>query len=265
MPEPHEIVQQFHELYYNEGLTNGGTWRSTYWMGARAEKCPLDLWVYQEILNEIRPEVIVETGTAAGGSALFLACMCDLLGTGRVLSVDIATRPDVPQHPRIHYLMGSSTDDAMFRQVQALVGDGTPVLVILDSDHSMMHVLRELELYSPLVTPGSYLIVEDTNVNGHPVYRDHGPGPMEALDEFLRRRPPFTIDSSREKFFLTQNPRGFLRKDDGETAPYFQRRLLAEKDAQIGERDRHLAEKDMVIARLAAALEQERRQGGSDQ
>lgn len=257
MPEPHEIVRQFHELYYNIGLARQGTWSKTYWMGVPTQKCPLDLWIYQELLFEIQPEVIIETGTASGGSALFLAQMCDLLGKGRVLSVDAAIPTTVPQHPRIHYLMGSSTDPVMFQQVQSLATGLSPALVILDSDHSRAHVLRELELYSPLVTPGSYLIVEDTNINGHPAYPDFGPGPMEALDEFLRRRPPFIIDSDREKFLMTQNPRGFLRKDDGTEAPYFYDRLLAEKDALISERDRLLAEKEAMIARLAAALQAE--------
>jgi len=84
--------------------------------------------------------------------------------------------------------------------------------VILDSDHSRDHVLDELRLYAPLVTSGSYVIVEDTNINGHPVLPQFGPGPMEALDEFLRESDEFSIDDQREKFFLTFNPRGFLLK-----------------------------------------------------
>jgi cephalosporin hydroxylase len=86
------------------------------------------------------------------------------------------------------------------------------VLVILDSDHSREHVLDELRLYAGLVTPGSYLVVEDTNVNGHPVFAEHGPGPMEALEAFLAETDEFEVDATREKFFLTFNPRGFLRK-----------------------------------------------------
>ena len=85
-------------------------------------------------------------------------------------------------------------------------------MVVLDSDHHRDHVLAELRTYSALVTPGSYLIVEDTNINGHPVRPEFGPGPMEAVDEFLRESPDFAIDPEREKFFLTFNPRGFLRR-----------------------------------------------------
>jgi cephalosporin hydroxylase len=85
-------------------------------------------------------------------------------------------------------------------------------MVILDSDHSKQHVLQELHAYAPLVTKGSYLIVEDTNVNGHPVFPEHGPGPMEALDEFLGQNSDFVVDRDREKFYLTMNPQGYLHK-----------------------------------------------------
>ena len=86
------------------------------------------------------------------------------------------------------------------------------VLVVLDSDHRKEHVLEELRLYAPLVTPGSYLVVEDTILNGHPVSPDFGPGPMEAAEEFLRGNPEFTSDRRREKLYLTFNPKGYLRR-----------------------------------------------------
>ncbi len=203
-------VRDFQLLYYEMGDT-GGTWMDTYWLGCRVLKCPLDLWVYQEIIYETRPELILETGTCEGGSALFMANVCDALGVGQIVSVDIDTRPRRPQHPRIEYWGGSSTDRAIVHKAADLA-KGKRVLVILDSDHSREHVLEELRCYSPMVHVGGYLIVEDTNLNGHPVNPEHGPGPMEALDEFLRDNPNFEVDSRREKFLMTFNPRGFLRR-----------------------------------------------------
>lgn len=181
-------------------------------MGVETLKCPLDLWIYQEILFELRPRFIVECGTASGGSALFLASVCDLLGEGQIISVDIQPMPNRPEHPRINYLLGSSVSEDIARRIKETVKDAETVLVILDSDHSREHVLQELRLYSGLVTPGSYLIVEDTNVNGHPVYQLHGDGPMEAVETFLSETGEFTSDREREKFFLTFSPKGFLRK-----------------------------------------------------
>jgi cephalosporin hydroxylase len=206
-----EIVSLFHQLYYG-AASGGGTWTSTSWLGVPVLKCPLDLWVYQEILFEQRPDLIVETGTARGGSALFLASLCDLIGHGRVVTIDIQPDPTRPRHARVTQIVGSSTDEGLFAAVRDLARASGRVLVILDSDHSRDHVLRELELYGSLVTPGSYLIVEDTNVNGNPVLPQFGPGPMEAVSEFLARNDHFAVDSAREKFFLTFNPGGYLKR-----------------------------------------------------
>jgi len=205
------LVDEFHKLYFEARAFNM-TWRNTFWMGQPILKCPLDLWLYQELLHRVRPEVVVETGTAFGASAHFLACMMDLVGTGRVITIDIYDRPNRPTHPRVTYVTGSSVDPEVVSRVRQMVGPASPVLVILDSDHSMAHVARELEAYSPLVTSGSYLVVEDTNLNGHPVDAAYGPGPMEALDAFLATKPPFAHDPATDKFLLTFNPRGYLRR-----------------------------------------------------
>lgn len=181
-------------------------------MGVPAQKCPLDLWVYQEIIFEVRPDIIVECGAADGGSATFLASICDLVKRGRVITIDIQPRDARPRHNRVRYLLGSSTDPEVVNKVRRAIRSRDRVMVILDSDHSKDHVLNELLAYSPLVTRGSYLIVEDTNVNGHPVYADFGPGPMEAVQEFLSDNSDFEIDSSREKFLMGFNPRGWLRR-----------------------------------------------------
>jgi cephalosporin hydroxylase len=203
------VVRPFHRLFYASGKQ---TWSNTQWLGVAAQKCAFDLWIYQEILHELRPEVIVECGTANGGSALFLASICDLLGLGEVITVDIVDQPGRPSHDRITYLKGSSTEPETVERVKQLVASRAPVVVILDSDHSRDHVLNELRLYAPLVSAGSYLIVEDSNVNGHPVVPDFGPGPAEAVTRFLAETDEFEIDRSREKFFLTFNPSGYLRR-----------------------------------------------------
>ena len=203
------VARQFHRLFYRSGVD---TWSNTRWLGTAAQKCAFDLWVYQEILHEHRPAVIVECGTAEGGSAFFLASICDLLEHGSVITIDIEEYPNRPQHPRITYLHGSSTDAEVFRQVEEQVGGLEPVMVILDSNHERDHVLDELRLYSRVVSPGNYLIVEDSNVNGHPVVPEFGPGPSEAVDQFLRESDEFEVDRECEKFFLTFNPGGYLRK-----------------------------------------------------
>jgi cephalosporin hydroxylase len=205
-----EIVDRFHELYYAEYPRTVG---DTYWLGVRTQKCPLDLWVYQEILADRRPGLIVETGTYLGGSALFLASVCDLIGSGRIITIDVRELPEGrPEHPRIEYRTGSSIVPELVNGVRESVEADERVMVILDSNHRKHHVLAELRAYSPLVTPGDYLIVEDTSVNGHPVLPDYGPGPMEAVDEFLASDDAFVADESREKFFMTFNPRGYLRR-----------------------------------------------------
>lgn len=206
-----DVVNRFHTLYY-DAHAFGKTWTSTFWQGVEAEKCPLDLWIYQETVFDLRPDVILETGTRHGGSALFLAHMCDLVNNGRVITIDIEDKKGRPQHERIQYLLGSSVDEEVVARATESIGENDKVMVLLDSDHKKDHVLQELRIYSRFVTKDSYLIVEDTNINGHPVAPDFGPGPMEALDEFLKETDAFVIDESKEKFFLTFNPRGHLKR-----------------------------------------------------
>ncbi|MEH1796640.1 CmcI family methyltransferase [Nostoc sp.] len=215
-----DIIQWFHQLYYNAAQQRGLTWQKTYWMGIPVYKCPLDLWIYQEILFEVKPEIIIETGTLYGGSALFLAQMCDLLGKGEIVSIDIEDRPNRPQHPRISYWLGSSTSETMIERVRQKTANKSSVIVILDSDHRAEHVLQELHLYHQFVTPGSYFIVEDTNINGHPVYPEYGPGPMEAVQAFLRENSDFHIEQECEKLYLTFNPSGYLKKCNSQEVSY---------------------------------------------
>ena len=205
------IVDQFHKLYFDSYMF-GETWTDTFWLGVPNSKCPLDLWLYQEIIYQLRPDIIVECGTFHGGSALFLASICDLVNNGKIVTIDIEDKEGKPQHERIEYLLGSSTSEEILEKVKDSIKSDDTVMVILDSDHQKEHVLNELMIYSQLVTKGSYLVVEDTNLNGNPVMPDFGPGPMEAVQEFLKENRDFIIDKTKEKFFLTFNPNGYLRK-----------------------------------------------------
>jgi len=203
--KPVDVVGEFHKKYYSSCV-----WvTDTKWRGVSVQKSPNDLWVYQEIINEIKPELIIETGTCFGGGAFFLGDMCDFNGNGYVISIDTNNR-NPPWHRRVKYINSSSIAPDLIESFTKL--SNKAVMVILDSDHSKDYVLKEMEAYAPLVTVGSYMIVEDSNVNGHPVCPDHGPGPMEAIWEFLSKHPEFVVDKSREKFLMTQNPNGYLRK-----------------------------------------------------
>jgi cephalosporin hydroxylase len=206
-----DVADGFHRRWYDAG-EGGGTWKDARFLGVTTWKVPFDLWVYQELVWELRPGLIVETGTAHGGSALYLATLCETIGSGEVVSVDVGHWPDRPAPPPLTDLTATSTDPAAVARVAERAAGAGTVLVVLDSDHRRDHVLAELRAYAPLVTPGSYLVVEDTNVNGHPVYEAFGPGPMEAVQDFLKERDDFEVDRSREKFLFTFNPGGWLRK-----------------------------------------------------
>ena len=152
-----EVVEAFYREYGKSGV-----WFGTFWLGRHVYKCPTDLWMYQEILHDTRPDLIIETGTFSGGSALFLASMCDLIGGGRIVTIDVEPQDDLPVHPRIKYLAGSSVAPDILEQVREEASGDDRVMVILDSDHSKDHVLAELREYAPLVSDDCYLIVEDT-------------------------------------------------------------------------------------------------------
>lgn len=202
-----DITKMFHMCYYNSRI-----WENTFWHGHQILKCPMDMWIYQELIWKIKPDFIIETGTFRGGSALYYAHLFDLQGQGEVITIDVMERPNRPEHDRIHYLIGSSSDAEIFSQVQSMIGESKKVMVVLDSDHSRDHVFKEMQLWHGMVSQDSYMIVEDSNVNGYPVRPDFGPGPMEAINDFLQVNNTFKIDNSQEKFLMTQNPRGYLKK-----------------------------------------------------
>lgn len=205
------IAREFHKVYYY----SRNTWlNNTYWFDTKVMKCPFDLWVYQELLHELKPDWIIECGTAQAGSALYFASLCELMGHGRIVTIDIKKLEarNTPPHPRITYLAGSTVDPKIVAQVQTIITGSKTVLVVLDSDHSTPHVLDELRIYHGLVTPGSYLVVEDTNIGGHPVGNPRKNGPMEAVARFLGETDAFEADRSREKFMVSFNTGGWLRK-----------------------------------------------------
>lgn len=206
-----EIIDEFHKLYYMSA-TMGGTWNDNHFLGYKILKCPFDQMVYQEIIYELKPDLIIETGTAFGGNALFMATLCDVIGKGNVVTIDTVVSGTLPKHKRIKYINGSSTDEKIVEKIKKLRKGKRKVMVILDSDHARDHVLEELKIYSKFVSKGSYLIVEDTNVNNNPVYPDHGPGPKEALDEWLQTNDKFEVDKSKEKHLFSFNTGGYLKK-----------------------------------------------------
>lgn len=173
-----QVVDAFHDLYYRKR----GAW-GIQWMGHYTIKWPGDMFIYAELLHKKRPDVLIETGTHSGGSAHFFADCMERIGKGCVISIDNGSLQAVrPEHPRILYIDGDSVETA--GRLKEHIEPGWEVMVSLDSDHRKEHVAKELEAYKDLVTPGQYLVVEDSNINGHPVNADFGPGPYEALEEF---------------------------------------------------------------------------------
>lgn len=181
-------------------------WGLMRWRGTICQKTPHDLWIYHELIYDIKPKVIVELGTKYGGSAKYLANMLDLNGDGKVITVDIHKRDNVPSHQRITYVIGDSTAPEIVTKVHRLAKTTGPVMVIVDSDHRKTHVLGELNAYHDLVTVGSYLIAEDTNLGVN--------GPRTAVDRFLKSHKNFKIVRHCERFCgLSFNPEGYMVRE----------------------------------------------------
>jgi cephalosporin hydroxylase len=200
-------------MYHRDLIAKTGNFANTTWVGQPIWQNVLDLWTIQETISEIRPALLIETGTNRGGSALFYAHLMDLLGTGRVMTIDILKLHELA-HPRVDFLIGSSTDPDIVRQAReaAAEADG-PVMVILDGNHARDHVAEELELYAPLVTPGSVLLSQDGIIDEAAMFADTRPGPLPANKEFLERHPEFEHDEERnDRFLLTHHPIGWLRR-----------------------------------------------------
>ena len=186
--------------------------QSTYF-GIKALKSPNDYWVYQEILWETKPDVIIEIGNCHGGSTLALAHTCDCLGKGRVIGVDLDQKsiPElVRNHPRITLLEGDAC--TLFPKIKDLILKQDRVLVIEDSSHNYKDTLNVLHLYSTFIKPGDYFIVEDSIINHGLDFKEFELGPLEAIETFVKENKEFEIDRTRESFLITWNPKGYLRR-----------------------------------------------------
>lgn len=202
-----EIIRQFGLLFHEAWDRHRRTW-----MGVHIIKYPTDLFIYQMIIHDLKPDVIIETGSYKGGGALFFASMCELVGHGHVLSID---RRDLMQakHPRLTQFIGRGTSDEMLARVREFVGEGS-CMVVLDSNHETSFVKRELVAYGPIVTVGQYLVVEDTYLSGRPLLKAKymGNGPYEAVQWFLKRTDKFEPIPWEESVLVSSNPGGYLRK-----------------------------------------------------
>lgn len=221
---PEDIFKAFHVAQYeyrDRKLARGEKWLPVY-SGMEIDKNPYDLWRYLEMMQTVKPNRVVECGTANGASALYFLDL--MYPGGKVVTVDIddgtakyETNPmranpgKRPKRNGITYLLGSSTDvevavkigKAVFANISRDSKLQAKVMVVLDSYHMKEHVLKELKMYSPLVSVGQYLVVEDTNINGHPVYPEYGPGPYEALLDWV---PPGDMKFEEDKELRDKYP-----------------------------------------------------------
>ena len=214
-----DFIYSLAKRYYHLWYYNTGVWQQTTWMGVQTYKSPMDMWNYQEILISLRPSVIIEFGTWHGGSALFFSSVMQQIGRPYVVvSVDItASRisEKTKSEPNIRLLTMSSASPEVRQSVRTLRQKFPgPAFAILDSDHSKQHVLAEMVNLRDILVTGDYLVVEDSNINGHPVAKSFGPGPYEAIQEYFRMFPQdYDHDFDRErKFGFSFAPSGFLRR-----------------------------------------------------
>jgi cephalosporin hydroxylase len=203
------LVSAFNKLYY---YLRKNTFDQAFFMGKHVLKFPTDLWIYQEIIFERKPDVIIETGVFLGGSTYYFAKLCEMFGHGRVIAVDITLAhadPDLVALPNVTLLQGNTSDPHTLERVKSLVRENETVMVILDSDHEPEHVFQEIKLLSTLVTEGQYLVVEDGIIeDAYPVFCNRGP--LIAIRRFLKESQDFVPDYFRNRFLLTHTPSGYL-------------------------------------------------------
>ncbi len=209
------VARSVRRFFFSELILHTNYFHDITWMGNQVFQNVLDLWTIADTISEIQPGLIIECGTYQGGSALFYASLFDLIGHGHVITIDIEKLHD-HEHPRVEFWTGDSTSDEIVPRVEAAARDHDgPVMVILDSDHSKTHVRREMEAYAPLVTPGSYLLVQDGVIDTLGIFRRRRPGPLPAIQEFLAVHRDFEVDVDRcNRFLITHHPAGWLRRTE---------------------------------------------------
>jgi cephalosporin hydroxylase len=218
------------ELWVKSGWGNRYSYTFT-WMGRPIIQLPEDMVRVQELIFQLKPNVIIETGIAHGGSLIYYAGLCKMMDKGRVIGVDIEIRPhnrsaieSNPLFPYITLIEGSSTAPEILEQVKSLVQPGESVLVLLDSNHSRGHVLDELNAYAPLVTPGSYILATDgimedlVGAPGAEADWDWN-NPQQAVREFVKQNPDYILEEPDFLFSeseiterFTYWPGGFVKR-----------------------------------------------------
>lgn len=206
---------RYHYYYVHQAYKYGIPEMQQAWRGHHIIKSPADCWVYQELLFETKPDIVLELGLMFGGASVFFADILRLMGHGEVLGIDITLkniRHDPAKAGNITYLEGDSGSDAILKEVARRCA-GKKVFVIADSDHEKEHVLKEIRLYSKFVNVGSYYVVEDSlnDLMGfHPVPNE---GPLAAAKQFLTESDAFVPDLRLpEKYLTTLSPHGFLKR-----------------------------------------------------
>jgi len=194
------------------------------WLGVPVIQMPEDLILMQELIFKVQPDLIIETGIAHGGGLIFYASMMELLGKGRVIGVDIEIREHnrkaIEAHPlftRIEIIEGDSTSEAIIQKIKGRIPNNSKVIVCLDSDHTRLHVLKELDMYQSFIDPGGYFVVFDTAIAklaglGIADKKYIGNSPKEAVDQFLQKNNNFIIDKGFNKLFVSSSPDGYLKR-----------------------------------------------------
>jgi cephalosporin hydroxylase len=213
-PSDAKMIRRFQDIY----LTNHDqTWETLKWLNIDCGQHPQDAWMHQEIISTVKPDFIIEAGTWKGASAAMWAMIQDQVNPeGRVITIDIRDHGiDYDKAPilkkKVDFIQGSSIDPKVVEDIKKRVA-GKKVLVILDSVHTKEHVLAELRAYSPMVSLGSYILVQDTDIPDHPTLKSDEPGSRGAVEAFLKENDQFEPDRWQERLMFTTMSRGYLKR-----------------------------------------------------